>query len=136
MGRNAQVQLDKTIKALFEENRQLAQEVVHKEPVDSISRMAKTAHRMLGDIIDSYLELNIEKAVEVWHRDDQIDAIFAKMIEDIRMVMSKDPDRVNSCTSLLFFAKACERIGDHITNIAENVYYVVTGQIYRGESYE
>lgn len=105
-----------------------------KEPVDSILCMARIAGHMLEDIIDSYLELNIEKAAEVWHCDDKIDTIFLKMIDKLRIVMSKNPNSVNTCTSLLFFARACERIEDHITNIAENVYYIVMGQIYRGES--
>jgi phosphate transport system protein len=61
-------------------------------------------------------------------RDDQIDAMYTSLFRELLTYMMEDPRNITSCTHLLFCAKNIERIGDHATNIAETIYYIVTGE--------
>ena len=61
-------------------------------------------------------------------RDDQIDAMYTSLFRELLTYMMEDPRNITPCTHLLFCAKNIERIGDHATNIAETIYYVVTGE--------
>jgi tetrahydrodipicolinate N-succinyltransferase len=61
-------------------------------------------------------------------RDDQIDAMYTSLFRELLSHMLEDPRNITACTHLLFCAKNIERIGDHATNIAETVYYIVTGR--------
>lgn len=103
-----------------------------EKPVASIRDMADRCLQMLKEVIHAYDELDENLAVQVWHRDDQVDAIYIDLLNILRRLMSEDSDNVKSCTTLLFVARCCERIGDHITNIAENIFYIVRGDYYRG----
>ena len=64
----------------------------------------------------------------VCDRDDEIDAIYTSLFRELLTYMMEDPRNITFCTHLLFCAKNIERIGDHATNIAETVYYLVTGE--------
>lgn len=101
-------------------------------PLKSIYRMAEVAKTMLKDIISAYSDTDIRKAVDVWHRDDEIDRIYADLLSQLRHYMMQDAKNVEPYTNLLFVAKCCERIGDHITNIAENVHFIEYGESYCG----
>ena len=61
-------------------------------------------------------------------RDEQIDAMYTSLFRELLTYMMEDPRNITACTHLLFCAKNIERIGDHATNIAETVYYIVTGK--------
>ncbi len=67
------------------------------------------------------------KAREVWHRDAGLDALYNSVFRELLTYMMEDPRNIGLCTHLLFGAKNIERIGDHTTNIAENVLYLVDG---------
>ena len=99
-------------------------------PITAIIEMADWAKGMLAEIMDAFVNGDVQKAIAVWHRDDQIDQIYADLLNDLRMRMSEDPDKIRSYTALIFIARCCERIGDHITNIAENVHYIEHGKTY------
>jgi len=103
-----------------------------KEPVDLIIEMANICGQMINDAIDAFLDFDIEKSIAIWHRDDEIDEKFARMMTLTRKQMQDKNDSVENCTQLIFMGKCCERIGDHITNIAEDIYYMVTGENYTG----
>jgi phosphate transport system protein len=60
-------------------------------------------------------------------RDDEVDAIYTSLFRELLTYMMEDPRKITQCAHLLFCAKNIERIGDHATNIAENVYFMVTG---------
>jgi|COG998Drversion2_1049125.scaffolds.fasta_scaffold1542603_1 phosphate transport system protein len=60
--------------------------------------------------------------------EDQIDSIYVDLLSELRTRMSEDSDNINAYTGLIFVAKCCERIGDHITNLAENVHYIEHGK--------
>lgn len=100
------------------------------QPIDATTEMLKIAIKMLTDIMDAYSNGDLDKAIAVWHRDDQIDSIYADLINSLRASMSEDSDNIKAYTGLIFVAKCCERIGDHITNLAENVHYIGQGKTY------
>jgi phosphate transport system protein len=98
-----------------------------EKPVQHIIRMAELAIRMLKDVIRAYLELDVPKARAVWHRDEDINQIYADLLTQLRSYMKADSDNINTYTSLIFTARCCERIGDHIKNVAEGVYFIIHG---------
>jgi phosphate transport system protein len=73
-------------------------------------------------------EDDLQKAIAVWHRDDQIDGIYVDLLSNLRASMTEDSDNIKTYTGLIFVAKCCERIGEHITNLAENVHYIERGK--------
>ncbi len=87
----------------------------------------------LKDVLDAYAASNEQKALEVWRRDDEIDAIYTSLFRELLTYMMEDPRNITPCTHLLFCAKNIERIGDHATNIAETIYYMATGSQPEGE---
>ena len=100
------------------------------QPIDAINEMAELAKKMLTDLMDAYANGDLKKAIAVWHRDDQIDSVYGNLLSSMRAKVSEDPDNIDAYTGLIFVAKCCERIGDHITNLAENVYYIAHGKAY------
>jgi phosphate transport system protein len=97
------------------------------QPTHSLPRMAQLALRLIKDVIDAYVERNADKAYAVWVRDEELDEMYASLFRVFLTYMMEDPRNIGACTHLLFMAKNIERIGDHATNIAENLYYLVHG---------
>jgi phosphate transport system protein len=89
--------------------------------------MVERALRQLKDVLDAYSERNAELALAVWRADEQIDAMYNSVFRELLTYMMEDPRNIGLCTHLLFGAKNLERIGDHTTNIAETVHYLVHG---------
>jgi phosphate transport system protein len=71
--------------------------------------------------------------VEVWRKDQEIDALNNSVFRELLTYMMENPRNITFCTHMLFCAKNIERIGDHATNIAETVYYIVQGHPLSGE---
>lgn len=78
-------------------------------------------------VLDAYTSQDAKAAVEVRANDAEVDAIYTSLFRELLTYMMEDPRNITQCAHLLFCAKNIERIGDHATNIAENVYYMVTG---------
>jgi len=97
------------------------------QPVHALPRMAALALRQVKDIIDAYVERDADKALEVWRRDEELDEMYSSLFREFLTYMMEDPRNIGACTHLLFMAKNIERIGDHATNIAENLYFLVHG---------
>ncbi len=95
--------------------------------VKGVSRMGQLALGQLKDVLDAYGALDEEKAIEVWRSDEEIDAIYNSVFRELLTYMMEDPRMIGMSTHLLFAAKNIERIGDHCTNIAENIHYLVSG---------
>jgi phosphate transport system protein len=93
--------------------------------VEALSRLAQS---QLKDVLDAYAQGDDAKAVDVWSRDGQIDALENSLFRELLTYMMEDPRSITFCTHLLFCAKNIERLGDHTTNIAETVHYLVTGR--------
>ncbi len=100
------------------------------EQAERIIKMADISRTMLHDAINAFLELEIQKAVEIWKKDDEIDNHFSRLMEMLRNQMQDQTHSIEDCTQMIFMGRCLERIGDHITNIAENIYYAATGQTY------
>jgi phosphate transport system protein len=82
----------------------------------------------LKDVLDAYAQKDTAKALDVWKRDGAIDALYTSLFRELLTYMMEDPRNITFCTHLLFCAKNIERIGDHTTNIAETVHYLVTAE--------
>jgi phosphate transport system regulatory protein PhoU len=96
--------------------------------VVGLEHMSELAQRQLKDALDAYTQLDSAAALDIWHRDSQIDALHNSLFRELLTYMMEDPRNISLCTHLLFCAKNIERIGDHCTNIAETIYYLVTGE--------
>lgn len=93
-----------------------------------LQHMLERALSQLKDVLDAYSERNTELALSVWNRDEQLDEMFNSVFRELLTYMMEDPRNIGFCTHLLFGAKNLERIGDHTTNIAEIIHYVVHGE--------
>ena len=82
----------------------------------------------LKEVLDVYASRSPEKANSIRERDNEIDAIYTSLFRELLTYMMEDPRNITPCTHLLFCAKNIERIGDHATNIAETLYYIVTAE--------
>jgi phosphate transport system protein len=92
-----------------------------------VANMSRLVQENLKLVIDAIGDSDIEKATTVWRSDEMVDDIYNAIFRELITYMMEDPRNITPCTHLLFIAKNIERIGDHATNIAENVYYAVTG---------
>ena len=101
-------------------------------PATSIPRMAQLAQNIIKDTLDAYAARNAERAIDVWHRDAAVDEMYTGLFRELLTYMMEDPRNITPATHLLFVAKNIERIGDHATNVAETIYYMVTGQRMEG----
>lgn len=93
-----------------------------------IERMADLVLTQLKDVLDSYARRDSAKAVAVWRGDEQIDAFNNSLFRELLTYMLEEPRNIGVCIHLVFCVKNIERIGDHATNIAETVYYMIEGQ--------
>jgi phosphate transport system protein len=96
--------------------------------VAGVQHMSDLCEAQLKDVLDAYAQKHDEAAMDVWRRDGAIDALYTSLFRELLTYMMEDPRNIAFCTHLLFAAKNIERIGDHTTNIAETVHYLVTGE--------
>ena len=97
------------------------------KPLKTIPRMAMIAQEMIKDVLDAFLERDSDKAIAVWLRDSDVDDMYTSLFRELLTYMMEDPRNISPCTHLLFVAKNIERIGDHATNIAETIHFLVKG---------
>ena len=95
----------------------------------ALPEMAGIVRKMLKDVIDAYIDRDSARAIDVWERDEAVDDLNNSLFRELLTYMMEDPRAITSCTHLLFISKNIERMGDHITNIAENVYYLTEGEM-------
>jgi len=93
-----------------------------------LEALAELALTQLKEVLDVYASRSVERIGFVRDRDEQIDAMYTSLFRELLTYMMEDPRNITPCTHLLFVAKNIERIGDHATNIAETIYYIVTGE--------
>jgi phosphate transport system protein len=101
------------------------------EPIQltrSVERMGRMSAAHLKQVLDAYANRDVQAAISVWQSDDNIDAHYNSLFRELLTYMIEDPRTITSCTHLLFIAKNLERIGDHGTNIAEHIHFLVTGE--------
>jgi phosphate transport system protein len=98
------------------------------KPLYTVPRMAQIAQAMVKDVLDAYGERDVAKAVAVWHRDAEVNEMYNSLFRELLTYMLEDPRNISACAHLLFVAKNIERIGDHATNIAEQIHYMIHGR--------
>ncbi len=96
-------------------------------PTLGVARMGRASLRQFSDILNAYSMRNLEAAKAVWGGDDELDELYNSVFQEILLAMMEDSSLVNACTHLVFIAKNFERVGDHATNIAETIHFLVTG---------
>jgi phosphate transport system protein len=89
--------------------------------------MAREVQLMLKDALDAYIKRDAELAMDVIHRDRDVDQMYNALFREFLTFMMEDPRNITPCMHLHFIAKNTERMGDHVTSIAEQVVYLVTG---------
>ena len=97
-------------------------------PAHAVPRMGRFVQEMIKDVLDAYANRDVDKAVAVWSRDEELDEMYSSLFRELLTYMMEDPRNITASTHLLFIAKNVERIGDHATNIAELVHYQITGR--------
>jgi phosphate transport system protein len=93
-----------------------------------VSHLANLMLSQLHDVLDSFARRDVNKAVDVWTRDQDVDRLYTSLFRELIGCMMENPVTVTFGIHLLFCTKNLERMGDHATNIAEAVYYMVNGQ--------
>jgi len=101
--------------------------------VGGVTHIADLAFDRLRRVLNAYALKNDQIAMEIWNSDDEIDNLYNSLFRELLTYMMEDPRNIGFCAHLLFSAKNIERIGDHATNIAENVHYMITGETLKSE---
>ncbi|WEX10030.1 phosphate signaling complex protein PhoU [Chelativorans sp. AA-79] len=94
------------------------------QPIETMSNMVL---EQVNLVVDRYVTRQPEALTKLRDEDEKIDIQYTSVFRQLLTYMMEDPRNITACTHLLFCAKNLERIGDHVTNIAENAYYVLTG---------
>ena len=108
--------------------RKLAPEPPLKRYVD-LPAMGELAASLVGSILRALIDVDVEVARHVAARDDEIDGLYHRTFDEVVDLMRADPDNVQRGTRILFAAHYIERIGDRVTNIAEDVVFLASGEI-------
>jgi phosphate transport system protein len=95
--------------------------------IRGVEHMGALVLAQLKDVLDSYARHDLNKAMAVWKGDEEIDSICTSLFRELLTYMMEDPRNITFCIHLMFCAKNIERMGDHATNIAETVYYMIEG---------
>jgi phosphate transport system protein len=93
----------------------------------ALPRLARLAEGLVREVLAAYHDNDADQALDAWTRDEELDEQYTGLFRELLTYMMEDPRNITPCTHLLFMAKNLERIGDHATNIAENVYFLVHG---------
>jgi len=99
-----------------------------KQLMLGLKHMGELSLSQLKEVLDAFIERDAERALNVWYKDEEIDSMYNSLFRELLTYMMEDPRNIGLCTHLLFGAKNIERVGDHATNIAETVYYLVHGR--------
>ncbi len=107
--------------------------LVQMNPIDgaakSIRRMGQEVETMLKDVLDAYIQRDAEAAEDIRQRDAEVDQMYNALFREYLTHMMEDPRNITPCMHLHFIAKNIERMGDHVTSIAEQIIYMVTGEM-------
>ena len=102
------------------------------ELIGSLRRLGDLVQKQLKDALDAYLNRSKDKAIEIWKKDEQVDDLTNLAMNEVATYLQKDKKNLEMATHLLFVTKNIERAGDHITNIAESLYYLIEGEYLEG----
>ena len=97
-------------------------------PAANLPTLAETAIELVRDVLIAYRESDADLARQVWERDVELDALYTSLFRELLTYMMEDSRNITPATHVLFMAKNIERIGDHATNIAENIWFLLHGE--------
>ena len=97
-------------------------------PARGLRHLSDLAIEATRNVLAAYRDNDAERARQVWIDDAELDHAYTSLFRELLTYMMEDPRSITACTHFLFIAKHIERIGDHATNIAENVWFTVTGE--------
>lgn len=103
-----------------------------EELISSLKRLGELVQRQLKDVLDAYLNQSKEAAVKIWKSDEKVDDLTHIAMNEVAKFLSTDTKNLDLATHLLFVTKNIERAGDHITNIAEALFYLIEGEHIEG----
>ena len=95
--------------------------------IRGVEHMTDLVLEQLKAVLDAYARRDDSKAMAVWRGDEEIDAVCTSVFRELLTYMMEDPRNITFCIHLMFCAKNIERMGDHATNIAETVHYIIDG---------
>lgn len=98
-------------------------------PVQSLAWIGETVRKMVRDVVTAYVTQDAELALAVRNRDTEVDHAYTSLFRELLTYMMESPRNITGCTHLLFAAKSIERAGDHVTNVAENICFLVQGHL-------
>jgi phosphate transport system protein len=96
--------------------------------IRGVAHMAALVSALLKQVLDAYASRDLAAALVVWNGDEEVDALCTSLYRELLTYMMEDPRNITFCMHLMFCAKDIERIGDHATNIAETVYFMIEGR--------
>ena len=96
--------------------------------IHGVEHMAEMVEALLKQVLDAYASRDLKSALAVWNGDEEVDALCTSLFRELLTYMMEDPRNITFCMHLMFCAKDIERMGDHATNIAETVYYMIEGR--------
>ncbi|MGE8206975.1 phosphate signaling complex protein PhoU [Heyndrickxia sp. NPDC080065] len=102
---------------------------IYVKPLIDIPKMAEIVKEMVREVLDAYISLDREAAIQVSKKDDQIDKYFSMIFMELLEIMQQDPAKVNQAIHFLLVAQHLERIGDYVTNVCEWIVYLKTGSL-------
>jgi phosphate transport system protein len=105
----------------------LGEDLAPNKVIRGVEHMAALVLGQLKRVLDAYATRDLQSALTVWRSDEQVDAICTSLFRELLTYMMEDPRNITFCIHLMFCAKNIERMGDHATNIAETVHYMVEG---------
>ena len=96
--------------------------------IRGVEHMSELVLAQLKQVLDAYASRDLQSAMAVWKGDEEVDAMCTSLFRELLTYMMEDPRDITFCMHLMFCAKDIERMGDHATNIAETVFYMIEGQ--------
>jgi phosphate transport system protein len=96
--------------------------------IRGVEHMAELVLAQIKQVLDAYASRNLQGALAVWKGDEEVDALCTSLFRELLTYMMEDPRNITFCMHLMFCAKDIERMGDHATNIAETVYFMIEGR--------
>jgi len=96
--------------------------------IRGVEHMAELVLAQIKQVLDAYASRNLQAALAVWKGDEEVDALCTSLFRELLTYMMEDPRNITFCMHLMFCAKDIERMGDHATNIAETVYFMIEGR--------
>jgi phosphate transport system protein len=98
------------------------------KPLVDIPKMGEKTQKMVSQSLNSYIDENVQEAIELANLDDEVDDLYNSIIRDLINLMVEKPESINQALQLSFVGRYIERIADHATNVAESVVYLVEGK--------